>query len=259
MSTADLAFPLIDQTVVKPYPAPATQQPAPTTAVATLTSTALAPLRQRVELVAGEIVGRLTLLVAEPRVTGARDRWLCRCACGTTKLIDATRLRTAVAFSCGCFQSERREATFKKHGHSTDGRPTPTYVSWANMKDRCLRPGNKNYAAYGGSGIKVCERWMSFDAFLEDMGELPKKGMTIERADNAKGYEPGNCTWASRLVQSNNRRMCVVVIAGDDRMTASQFARLHGLPSRTFRRQLSTGIRVFAGIEVQAIYPKRST
>ena len=96
---------------------------------------------------------------------------------------------------------------------------------------------------------------MSFEGFLADMGEPPESGMTIERVDNALGYQPGNCVWASRLVQANNRCMNWTVVSGGTRMTATQFALQHGLPPRTFRKHLSTGRRVFGDIEIQAIQP----
>lgn len=98
----------------------------------------------------------------------------------------------------------------QRHGK----RRTKEYAVWCGVKGRCTNEQNAAYHNYGGRGIGICDRWMSFENFLADMGCCPP-GMTLERVDNNKGYEPGNCRWDTRTAQSRNRRnLHVVTIDG---------------------------------------------
>lgn len=88
-------------------------------------------------------------------------------------------------------------------------RHTKEYKIWDGMMQRCNNPNSKAYPDYGGRGIKVCDRWEDPENFCKDVitsiGHRPD-GMSLDRIDNSKGYEPGNVRWASAGLQSHNRR-----------------------------------------------------
>lgn len=93
----------------------------------------------------------------------------------------------------------------RSHGHAVGYKTSPTLKSWQHMISRCLNPRNPKYPRYGGRGITVCERWLDFQSFLEDMGEKPKAGMSIGRVNNDGDYEPKNCRWETPKQQADNR------------------------------------------------------
>lgn len=132
--------------------------------------------------------------------------WHCECACGKTSSVLANRLTSGNTKSCGCLKKSVLGMSTTKHGKAG----TRTHRIWKAMRNRCNNPSTPRYKDYGGRGITVCQRWDSFENFLADMGEAPE-GKSIDREDNDKGYEPGNCRWATPSEQNENTRASVRV------------------------------------------------
>lgn len=157
--------------------------------------------------ITGQRFARLTAIERGPN-TGENVQWWCQCDCGNRTLVRASYLRTGHTRSCGCLRREAGERQGPDnivHGHRANSSRSPTYHTWLNMIARCDNPSAISYRYYGARGITVCERWRNFENFLADMGERPP-GKTIDRKDNDKGYEPGNCRWATPAEQVANRR-----------------------------------------------------
>ena len=108
------------------------------------------------------------------------------------------------------------------HGHTVNGRPSPTYRCWSMMMMRCHNSNFPSYIRYGGRGIIVCERWKSFANFLADMGTRPSEKHSIDRWPNRVGnYEPGNCRWATMKEQCRNRVSSRPVVRSDGKLYTS--------------------------------------
>lgn len=186
----------------------------------------------------GQRFSRLTVLRQTDSRSGARC-WQVACDCGNEAVVRSSALVTGKTRSCGCLM--RETAALIGAQTATHGRwKSPTYSTWTAMKARCLNPSRPNYSDYGGRGITVCERWLSFENFLADMGHKPP-GKSIERLNNDKGYEPGNCCWATEVEQQRNKRSVRHITAHGKTQTIPEWSAERGISQTVIYQRLHNG------------------
>lgn len=187
----------------------------------------------------GKKFGGLTAISRIP--CSRRTYYLCKCECGITVLVDSYKLHTGQTKSCGCWRDARIGQLGLKHGATTGYKLTPEYRTWQSMHSRCRRSSRKDYSSYQGRGIAVCDRWKSFAAFLADMGRKPGPGYSIDRIDNAKGYSPDNCRWATTYQQSRNKRNNRWITFNGTTLLMTEWADKLGLKRLTLYTRLQHG------------------
>jgi hypothetical protein len=160
--------------------------------------------------------------------------WQCRCECGNKKTVHGSRLRSGTSQSCGCLQRELIAQRNQKHGMVGH----PAYVSWDGAKRRCSAPDRAHYSQ---KGIRMDPAWLDFSVFWAAMGPSWKPGLSIDRLDNSKDYEPGNCQWSTKKAQSNNRTNCVMVDTPNGRMNITQASERFGINRWTIATRLKLG------------------
>ena len=186
----------------------------------------------------GKKFGRLKVLNDGPLIlTGIKRRRrvstsFCRCDCGAIVRVRNNELHSGSTKSCGCWNRDLNRKLKTRHGRS---KTKENYI-WMAMIQRCRNPNNKAYKNYGGRGITVCDRWLKFENFFEDMGECPS-GLSLERIRNSGHYEPSNCKWDTRKSQARNTRTnCIFTVNGKTACLAELCENFHKNYSTTYGR-----------------------
>ena len=162
-----------------------------------------------------------------------KSYWNCVCECGTVRKVNGKNLTLGTSSSCGCYVAEINT----KHGMSR----TRVYSIWEGMKQRCTSPSSSYWHRYGSRGIKVCERWQSFENFYADLGEPPSKQHSLGRIDNDGDYEPSNVRWETLEQQNNNKVLNHKVTIDGVTKTLTQWAEENGLKPSTVMSRVSYG------------------
>lgn len=188
----------------------------------------------------GRRFARLTVLRRAENDKYGNAFWLCQCECGNKVRISGYSLRSGHTKSCGCIQKEvaskiaSRGSWFYKnnlpHVHEI-------HTIYFGMKERCLNRNNMEYSHYGGKGISICKEWLDSPEkfYWWAINNGYSKGLTIERMDNNKGYNPDNCRFATRAEQNRNtsRNNRVIDEATGKTLVTAEVARLIGVSRST--------------------------
>lgn len=186
--------------------------------------------------VTGEVFGRLTVVDRAANV-GSRAAWNCRCDCGGLIVAVGKALRNGHTKSCGCLSRSGDQS--RTHGQAH--KRTKAYTSWSAARTRAFNSNVAQFADYGGRGIVMCDEWRdSFEAFFRDMGPCPV-GFSLDRRDNDRGYEPGNCRWADRKQQNRNTRATRTLTVNGEARCMAEWAEIAGLPVGAIFQRLVRG------------------
>lgn len=167
----------------------------------------------------------------------------CRCDCGSKKKVDFPNLYNGVSKGCGC----TRKATLTKRNFKHGGSGSRLYNIWCAMKGRCANPLNAGWRNYGGRGIQVCLEWRNdFEAFRKwALANGYYDTLEIDRYPNNDGnYEPGNCRWVTRKVNSGNTRRSILITAFGETKTAKAWSQDERclVDVRTLTQRIRSGI-----------------
>ena len=189
----------------------------------------------------GQTFGVLTVV---RRVASARywrngiSKWVCRCECGREVEVSSFNLVEGHRKSCGCKAMELTAKTLSTHGMTK----TSIFQKWSSMIMRCKNPKAKNYYLYGGRGIKVCDRWLTFENFYADMGAEPSPHHSVDRINVNGDYEPKNCRWATREQQGRNKRNNRLITINGRTQCTAEWAEESGVSRNTIELRMKRGI-----------------
>ena len=183
-----------------------------------------------------QTMSRLTLITEVEKNKWGQIQCLYKCTCGNEKKILRYHVASGATKSCGCLNRERNPNVYKTHGM----RRTRFYNIWSVMRGRCKRQ-KSSYL-----GIHVCDRWVSFECFKEDM--LPKyqehcdthgvSNTTIDRISTKGDYTPNNCRWATYKGQCRNRTCTLKYEYNGDIKTIQEWADLRMFKYRLLYKRL---------------------
>lgn len=188
----------------------------------------------------GKKFGFLTVIDFAYKDKKYNEYWLCKCNCGTKKVVRKSHLIDGDTKSCGCYASSRISRMNKinaKYGGLTKHR---LYTIYNGIIGRCLKPKTNGYSRYGGKGLSICKEWLDdyMNFYNWAMANGYKDGLSIERIDNNTGYEPANCKWIEKHLQSRHMITNKVIKYKGKTHCMAEWAEILGINYNTLQSRL---------------------
>lgn len=192
---------------------------------------------QQFKDMSGQKFGRLTVEKYANSDESGNARWLCKCECGNTHIVERKKLLRGNTKSCGCLNKDNLKLGNNRRRHGMAG--TKEYRSWSKLKSRCFNEKDAKYPIYGSRGISVCDRWqVSFENFYADMGPAPTHAHSIDRIDVNGDYRPDNCRWATAKEQARNRTTALMIEYRGEIRSLVEWAEIVGIHWSTLRTRI---------------------
>lgn len=162
--------------------------------------------------------------------------WRFKCDCGKEIIVERGGVTglNARRKSCGC-KSKRgkhliRHALYK----------TTLYSIYSGMKRRCYSKNDPAYQFYGKKGIVLCDEWKTDFKTFFDWANVNgyQEGLTIERLNIYKNYEPSNCIFIPFEKQACNRTNTIWVTLNGKKMCLMEACKLLNLPYPLTRQRI---------------------
>ncbi len=199
---------------------------------------------------------RFGLLVVTGSFHNGR-RWLLRCQCDCGKVADVllcNLIGSGDDRSCGCVRDKKTSEYFTTHGM----RHHRLYHVWSSMRQRCNSPTCHAYKNYGARGIKMAPAWSNFAVFyayilsLLPAGETDvPNGLSIDRIDNDRGYEPGNIRFADLVTQQRNKRDSVIVEIDGVKRCLKEWCEVYGVNYKRTHSRVRKGMPAIEALSIR--------
>jgi len=157
----------------------------------------------------GKQIGRWTVL---RRTWGTQTTWVCRCSCGSERMVSTSSLRSGMSKSCGCLQKEivrkprmaqnDRGLSHVRGGLKFRAKRQGLVCTLSDTQIDVLSMRTCYYCGCEPTSQKYIRRMIN-----RENGYIPVGAYSgIDRVDNSKGYTPENsvpCCWECNKMKKN--------------------------------------------------------